>query len=72
MGLHCRDQPPRVTLQAASDVSRKLERNTTSWMLVCSVCVPSRSVHLLGCIGLGGGSVTLHLKQVWGYCSALS
>uniref|UniRef100_A0A452F1N4 cGMP-dependent protein kinase N-terminal coiled-coil domain-containing protein n=1 Tax=Capra hircus TaxID=9925 RepID=A0A452F1N4_CAPHI len=22
--------------------------------------------------GLGGGSVTLHLKQVWGYCSALS
>lgn len=40
-------------------------------VLLLSLC-PFQKRHILGCPGLGGGSVTLHLKQVWGYWSALS
>ena len=40
-------------------------------VLLLSLC-PFQKRHILGCPGLGGGSVTLHLKQVWGYWSALT
>lgn len=57
---------PRVTLMSAWNY-----KETPLSGYSFTLC-PSQKCYIWGCPGLRGGSITLHLKQVWGYWSALA
>lgn len=57
----------RVTFQATVMSARNCKETPLSG---CSLC-PFQKCHTLGSPGLGGGSITLHLKQIWCRWSAL-